>query len=1085
MEISNYTKVVITGEDRSGSAFESLKRSTMSAATGFERLKAVIVGGAFAVLVKNSFEAAERMVDLSRALGIGTDSLQSFRYAADLVGVSQEALETGLQKLSVKIGNAASGNDAAAKSFRDLGIGILDSSNQSRDTGDIYRELATKIGGITDANIRASEAVEFFGKSGKDIVNALGPEFLQLANDADKMGAVIGGDLLINASKAKDQFDSMSRVLGAQLTGAIVQLSPLILSLGNVFAEASKGVAMFYDRFFGAGAEKAAASARLDEINTHMDKLFKNLERLEKRPKNFFSQISDDIQIENAKKAIEKLRPEFISAQKELNDLLNPPALASGGVNKIETHFAEGAGAVEKLHSKLESLLEQDAYVKFAADVEVLNKVLGTTALSQETYNKTFDAWVAKLPEVVKFNKDYIGGLEGISKEELEAAKARFEGVDAFEKQIQAMQDEINLLGPYDRAKRIAIETEKLLKTSVGLTVDEINLEAEAYVNMLEKLTAAKDVIAAQEAQRQEFKKTVDTIESTFHDGFVRMLERGKDSWKSFTQSIINTFKTIVADEIYKVFLKPFTVRIATSVAGSLGGMGTANAAGASGGGFDLSNFSSIGNLVGSNLFGSGVGSISAGGLMTAAPVFEGGSLVAGAEFSSMFSSAGFAAAVPWLAIAAIALPFVASLFDDGPAERTSKFVTGRRGTNPRWSTDTPFGVTGLSEDQWFSGQEMGQALDAFIAGIATTDKQIVDQLNLSTDQITAAKLNLEDLNNKTYSFGTEHEGIEGLAQITQDRYAAIFKAVNEDLSLLVANYSGASDKIGEYITGAVQLYKALDKVGESMPELSKSLLAFASLAGQQLVDTAAIISYAGADPIKDAAELVRLQSRTLAQVWGEQGDALRKLIDTYDGSATATSQLAALTQSRYQTELQLAQQIMQVLDQSHQMFASSAEQIRFSVMSETEKYNSLRNKSLELEGVLASATDPAKIGQLAKQLNDITTQAFGLLGADQQKQQADAFATYLEGLDATVQQKLQDVQATLSGEHNTSLPDSIASAIEMAMEKAAAKFLAAAQAQENAASKQESAAAAQQAAANTPIRVDARVTLAGSEVGR
>lgn len=79
------------------------------------------------------------------------------------------------------------------------------------------------------------------------------------------------------------------------------------------------------------------------------------------------------------------------------------------------------------------------------------------------------------------------------------------------------------------------------------------------------------------------WKATVERFNSTFRQGFTRLLEGGKDKWSAFNKSIMNAFKTEVADQIYRTFLKPFVVK----VIGSFLGMDAASAGvpGAEGGG--------------------------------------------------------------------------------------------------------------------------------------------------------------------------------------------------------------------------------------------------------------------------------------------------------------------------------------------------------------------------------------------------------------------------------------------------------------------------------------------------------------------
>jgi hypothetical protein len=72
---------------------------------------------------------------------------------------------------------------------------------------------------------------------------------------------------------------------------------------------------------------------------------------------------------------------------------------------------------------------------------------------------------------------------------------------------------------------------------------------------------------AAEEAARA-WEKTVDTIDGTFHDAFTDMLKQGEADWESFTESLATTFKSAVADEIYKMTLKPLVVNVVGSFAG-------------------------------------------------------------------------------------------------------------------------------------------------------------------------------------------------------------------------------------------------------------------------------------------------------------------------------------------------------------------------------------------------------------------------------------------------------------------------------------------------------------------------------------
>ncbi len=110
----------------------------------------------------------------------------------------------------------------------------------------------------------------------------------------------------------------------------------------------------------------------------------------------------------------------------------------------------------------------------------------------------------------------------------------------------------------------------------------------------LSNLAASKRVGALKEAadeQNKDWKKSVEKYEDVFRAGFADMLNNGLDGWHSFTKSLTTTFKTSVADQIYKMFAQPLVVQVVGSLVGMTGVAGVAQAAGASG----LGSIGSIG----------------------------------------------------------------------------------------------------------------------------------------------------------------------------------------------------------------------------------------------------------------------------------------------------------------------------------------------------------------------------------------------------------------------------------------------------------------------------------------------------------
>jgi hypothetical protein len=122
------------------------------------------------------------------------------------------------------------------------------------------------------------------------------------------------------------------------------------------------------------------------------------------------------------------------------------------------------------------------------------------------------------------------------------------------------------------------LEEQLAQRGSHALTIDEID-DLEKLIEAKKRSAAAvrnvedKDVVRkANETILTEQKKAVEQYSDIFRTGFADMLNNGKDGWKSFTKSLVTTFKTTVADQIYKMFAQPFVVRMVASLLGVTGG---------------------------------------------------------------------------------------------------------------------------------------------------------------------------------------------------------------------------------------------------------------------------------------------------------------------------------------------------------------------------------------------------------------------------------------------------------------------------------------------------------------------------------
>lgn len=253
--------------------------------------------------------------------------------------------------------------------------------------------------------------------------------------------------------------------------------------------------------------------------------------------------------------------------------------------------------------------------------------------------------------------RDQIQAMRDLAKAQGEnrAAQMVYEYAKGIEDSNKLLQAEIGLMGMSEQSRTTALEQLRIqLDLEQKIAFVKANVaDTDKQAADIAKLQASASIAKANAANKaflDEWKTSVGKYDDIFRQGFADMLNNGKDGWKSFTRSLVTTFKTAVADQIYKMFAQKFVVNIVGNLMGVVGGGVASTAAAAAGGSSAASGASTA--LSAASLFGAGGlgGSLAAGaGWLTGATTL-GGSLTAGASLIGTGTLAGLTSGLGVLA---------------------------------------------------------------------------------------------------------------------------------------------------------------------------------------------------------------------------------------------------------------------------------------------------------------------------------------------------------------------------------------------------------------------------------------------------
>lgn len=190
------------------------------------------VGATLGVAITKTAEYADKILDLQEVTGLSTDSLQKWRYAIEAGGGDFDSFISIISKFTNKIPDLLKGNNDAAKTFKQLGVSLLDANGNVRDMNVLFPEIINKLQGIENVTVRNTVAQDLFGKSLDELAPVLGTsagELQNLFNKAEQVGVVMSEDDL----QAADKLGQQVRELKVQFEAATAQIAVEFLPIAE------------------------------------------------------------------------------------------------------------------------------------------------------------------------------------------------------------------------------------------------------------------------------------------------------------------------------------------------------------------------------------------------------------------------------------------------------------------------------------------------------------------------------------------------------------------------------------------------------------------------------------------------------------------------------------------------------------------------------------------------------------------------------------------------------------------------------------------------------------------------------------
>lgn len=200
-------------------------------------------------------EQAEQLKLQAEKLGISTDALQKWEYAANLSGVSIETMDMGLLRLQRSAVAAGKGGSLA---FGNVKVAVDKAGGGFKDADELLTDVAEAISNMKDPTQQVGAAVKAFGRNGAQLLPFLKQGKAGIAALKDEVEKLGGGFDEAFIEKSSEMIKDSKRLDFAMRGLQVSAIGPLLPLITDVVEWSTKAVVQFAHWVKGTNAIQSA-----------------------------------------------------------------------------------------------------------------------------------------------------------------------------------------------------------------------------------------------------------------------------------------------------------------------------------------------------------------------------------------------------------------------------------------------------------------------------------------------------------------------------------------------------------------------------------------------------------------------------------------------------------------------------------------------------------------------------------------------------------------------------------------------------------------------------------------------------------
>jgi hypothetical protein len=342
-------KLRITAQDKSKKGFNSVNKNINSTQSAMKKLAGAFAG-VFAVrqiveFGKETLALADTIGKVADSIGVQTEFLQRYQFAAQQSGLTTEEFNKGMQNFTKMVGQAQLRTSEAGRTLEKLGVQVKNADGSVKGAEEVFIELMTALDGVGSQFEKNAILADLMGRAGVKLA-VMGKDGAEAMKElAASATGVIPEQTIRDAERFNDAMNRLQRQVLTPLRNELIEVATAFLDVAEAMGLVDPEP---YTKSIEEQNQQFKNSQQL--IKAMMNTLRKNKELTEEQRKTIKQQLTEEI----------KLRDEAAEAIRKYNEVEEAKKIFTGSVdasNELNNSIKENITVVKQFADTVEGEL--------------------------------------------------------------------------------------------------------------------------------------------------------------------------------------------------------------------------------------------------------------------------------------------------------------------------------------------------------------------------------------------------------------------------------------------------------------------------------------------------------------------------------------------------------------------------------------------------------------------------------------------------------------------------------------------------------------------------------------------------------